>query len=157
MPPSWENNCIIAICWADKQGCGTLVPQPALLFIRFWVCKMRIIRSYGNGGVLFCSPKENQKRQLCRCKCSYRKKIRYGVFFLVAQERTKEGNFVAVKVTECNERLYRRPAFLGGRRHALACGAQSAPWKTKNGSRRKLAFSIAHFFVFFYPGTCLAT
>ena len=67
-----------------------------------------------------------------------------GVFFLVAQERTKEGNFVAVNAADSKKLLYRSPPFLGGQRYTLACGAHSAPWKTRKMTREKASFFPWH-------------
>ena len=80
------------------------------------------------GGVLFCSPKENQKRQFCRRKNCYHKKLRY-----------------------------RNPPFLGGQRLRWPAVRKAHRGKAKEKPWRKRVFSKAFYSLFFYPGTHLAT
>ena len=80
-----------------------------------------------------------------------------GVLSRQPEKVPKRAAFVAVNAMEGKKIRYRRLPFLGGQRYALACGAQSAPWKTRKRPRRKLAFSFGFVLVFFYPGTRLAT
>ena len=46
---------------------------------------------------------------------------------------------------------YRRPPFLGGQRNALACGAQSAPWKSERKAEEKTSFLLGFLFAFLLP------
>ena len=97
------------------------------------------------GGVRSCS---SGKREggLCCCRECYGKQegTETGAFFSVAQKRTKRGSFVAVNAANCDEGLYRRQPFLGGQRCTLACGAHSAPWKTRKMTREKACFFPWH-------------
>ena len=70
------------------------------------------------------------------------KDARYGSVLSRQPEKVpKRAAFVAVNAADYDEGLYRRSPFLGGQRHALACGAQSAPWKSERKSRGENLFS----------------
>ena len=74
------------------------------------------------------------------------KKVRYGGVLSRQPEKVpKRAAIVAVNAAGNKKLRYRSPPFLGGQRYTLACGAHSAPWKTRKMNREKASFFPWHF------------